>query len=81
MRKTLICAVSVTALTLAACSKPAIDDGTAGEEAMAVAEQAATGEPAPPAPQQAAKAAGKALPELEKIPTSLPRLAYEFDYR
>jgi len=81
MRKTLICAVCVTALTLTACGKPAIDNGPAGEEAMAVAEQAATGEPAPPAPQKAADPARKALPELEKIPTSLPQLAYEYDYR
>lgn len=81
MRKTLICAVSITALTLAACSKPALDDGAAGEEAMAVAEEAATSDAAPPAPQQAADGAGKALPALEKIPTSLPQLAYEYDYR
>jgi len=82
MRKTLICAVSITALTLTACSKPAIDDGAIGEEAMAVAEEGATAEAAPPAPPAAAAradAAGKALPELEKIPTSLPQLAYEYD--
>jgi hypothetical protein len=84
MRKTLICAVSITALTLTACSKPALDDGAAGEEAMAVAAEAATADAAPPAPPAAAAradAAGKALPELEKIPTSLPQLAYEYDYR
>ncbi|WP_073977507.1 DUF4349 domain-containing protein, partial [Erythrobacter donghaensis] len=28
-----------------------------------------------------AEAAGKVLPELEKIPASLPQLAYEYDYR
>jgi hypothetical protein len=84
MRKTLICAVSVTALTLTACSKPR-DDGDAsyadGSETAVAAEAMTANEPAPPAPPQAAEAAQKALPELDKIPTSLPQLAYEYDYR
>jgi Domain of unknown function (DUF4349) len=85
MRKTLICAASITALTLAACSKPAddADHSMAAEEAAAdstavLAEAIASSEPAP---ADRAPPTSKALPELEKIPTSLPQLAYEYDYR
>jgi hypothetical protein len=87
MRKTLICAVSVTALTLAACSKPADDadhsmaiEEVAADSSAAAAKSIAS-EPAPPAAADRAPPARKALPELEKIPTSLPQLAYEYDYR
>lgn len=87
MRKTLICAVSVTALTLSACSKPvddadpsmATEEATSGQRATAA--ESVASEPAPPAAAARADAGSKALPELEKIPTSLPQLAYEYDYR
>lgn len=86
MRKTLICAVSATALTLVACSKPAEDadhslaveepaTGQSGTAAESVAREAAS-----PAAMRA-DAGSKALPALDKIPTSLPQLAYEYDYR
>ncbi len=84
MRKTLICAVSVTALTLTACSKPRDDTDASyadGGETAVAAEAMTASEAAPPAPPQRADAPSKALPELEKIPTSLPQLAYEYDYR
>jgi hypothetical protein len=85
MRKTLICAVSVTALTLTACSKPADDadhsmavEETAADSSAAAAEAVASSEPAP---ADRAAPTSTALPALEKIPTSLPQLAYEYDYR
>ncbi|MFM7377300.1 MAG: DUF4349 domain-containing protein [Erythrobacter sp.] len=84
MRKTLICAVSITALTLTACSKPRDDTDASyadSSETAVAAEAMTASEAAPPAPPRAADAAGKAMPELEKIPTSLPQLAYEYDYR
>ncbi|WDA40041.1 DUF4349 domain-containing protein [Erythrobacter sp. BLCC-B19] len=86
MRKTLICAVSATALTLAACSKPDDTSGPASEAAADVAEapasQAASSEPAPPAAAaERADSAGTTLPALDKLPASLPQLAYEYDYR
>lgn len=87
MRKTLICAVSITALTLAACSKPAddADHSMASEEvaadSSATAAESVASEPAPPAAADRAEPDSKALPALGKIPTSLPQLAYEYDYR
>lgn len=84
MRKTLICAVSVTALTLSACSKPRDDTDASyadGSETAVAAEEVAVSEPASPATAQRAGEASKPLPALEKIPTSLPQLAYEYDYR
>lgn len=87
MRKTLICAVSITALTLTACSKPAddADHSLASEEAAtsstSLAADSVAGEPAPPAAAARAGEASKSLLALDKIPTSLPQLAYEYDYR
>ncbi|MFO6445647.1 DUF4349 domain-containing protein [Erythrobacter sp. NE805] len=71
MRKTLICAASLTALMLTACSKPA-DDPTVAE--------AATETAAPPAATRQADTF-KTLPSLEKLPVTLPQLAYAYDYR
>jgi len=84
MRKTLICAVSITALTLSACSKPRDENDASyadGSETAVAAEEVASREPAPPAAAARAGEASKALPALDKIPTSLPQLAYEYDYR
>lgn len=86
MRKTLICAASITALTLAACSKPRDETDASyadGSETAVAAEAMAASEAAPPAPApaQRADAPSKALPALDKLPTSLPQLAYEYDYR
>ncbi len=88
MRKTLICAVSIIALTVTACSKPADDadhsmatEETSASQTAVAAEAASTSEPAPPAAAERADGGSKALPALGKIPTSLPQLAYEYDYR
>lgn len=83
MRKTLICAASITALTLAACSQPGDDTdpsyADSGETTVA-AEAMSVNEAAPAAATDGGKA-NRAMPELEKIPASLPQLAYEYDYR
>ncbi len=82
MRKPLILVATAT-LAFAACSKPN-DSGDAAMEAADIAVNEA------PAPAQATTAreaatadrgAGKLLPELDKLPTSLPQLAYLYDYR
>lgn len=83
MHKTLICAASITALTLAACSQPRDDTHTSyadGSETAVAAEALTANEAAPPAATDAGKA-DRAMPILEKIPASLPQLAYEYDYR
>lgn len=80
MRKMLICAASVIALTLTACSKPS--DGNGSGDTAIGAEEAVSGEAAPPVPIEApAREESKALPALDKLPASLPQLAYEYDYR
>lgn len=88
MRKILICAVSIIALTVTACSKPADDDTMSADAGVsetapdqtAVAAEAVSSEPAPPAAPRATQQS-KALPALDKLPVSLPQLAYEYDYR
>ena len=70
MRKTLICAASITALALTGCSKPAeLPTGPAAEESSSL-----------PASANAQDNA-KSLPGLDKLPASLPQLAYVYDYR
>lgn len=80
MRKTLICAASITTFALAACSKPAEVDSSAGETTI-VAEQAVSSEPAPPASATKVGNDDKTVAALDKISASLPQLAYEYDFR
>lgn len=79
MRKTLICSASITALTLAACSPPA-DGDTSGDAAIA-SEEVASAETVPSAATAASERDSAALPALDKLPVSLPQLAYAYDYR
>jgi len=70
MRKTLICAVSIATLALTACSKPSeLPTGPAAEESSS--------SPASANVQDNSKS----LPALDKLPVSLPQLAYVYDYR
>jgi hypothetical protein len=68
MHKTLICAASIAALSLAACSK-APDTPTDPAAAEVAADTAAASDD------------GVSLPGLGKVPVSLPQLAYVYDYR
>lgn len=74
MRRHVILAATAT-LALAACSKPGNDPAASGAGDTAVSEAAE------PAAAASTADSDKMLPKLDKIPASLPQLAYVYDYR
>jgi hypothetical protein len=68
-------------LALSACGKGESEGGEAATEAMAAAEAPAADALANAEGDVEAARNGSALPALDKLPTSLPQLAFVYDYR
>lgn len=80
MRKIVSLAAAVSLLALGACSEAQQDEAAStdiAEPAEAMAESAAVADAA----MEAEPGKPSAIPELAKIPVTLPQLAYDYDYR
>jgi hypothetical protein len=71
--------IPIAVLALSACGKKESETGEVAAEAMTAAE-APTADALANAETEAARS-GYALPALDKLPTSLPQLAFVYDYR
>jgi hypothetical protein len=73
--------VPIAVLALSACGKKESEGGEVAAEAMTAAEAPTADALATAETEAEAASSGSALPALDKLPTSLPQLAFVYDYR